>query len=120
MKVQITKDFDINRFKSEVEQNLPDYKTHMRGKNILVVEKSGTAAALVVKGRGGFVRVNEGFPSMGGQMLFTLCLILLGILIPLIIYFAAFYSKQKAVRDDVANLVRRIYTEGSGNPDTID
>ncbi|MFI5202963.1 MAG: hypothetical protein ACHQF2_00585 [Flavobacteriales bacterium] len=109
MKIQITKDFTIADAKQKVEAAFPNYTTSIRQGRILVVKKSGSAAALILPGKKGTVRINEGFPSMGQQMVFTFSLILLGILIPLIIYFAAYFPGQKAVRNEMAEFLKKEY-----------
>jgi len=113
MKVRITNDFTLDELKSKIEKDFPDYKTSFRGKNILVVKKNGTTAALVLGGKNGTARVNEGFPTMGGQMIFTFSLILLGILIPLIIYFTVFFPAQKSLRNEIADYIKKNYGDGS-------
>jgi len=90
-------------------QHFPDHEVKNRTKSILVVRKPGSSAAAIVLVGNGKVTVNEGFASMGGQMVFTLTLILLGILIPLIVYFIAFFPKQKAIRNEVADFIKKEY-----------
>lgn len=116
MRVPITKEMSLEELKTKIEANLPEYQCHFRNKKMLVVKSSSTAAVIVVAGKQK-VMVNEGFPSMGGQFLFIICLIGLGVLIPGIIYFAAFFPKQKAIRVKVAELIKKEYGE---NPDVLD
>lgn len=108
MKVAIKQQITTEELKEKLTAAFPDYEVKNRTKAILVVKKSGTAAAIVVAGRDK-VTVNEAFATMGGQMVFTLTMILLGILIPLIIYFVAFFPKQKAVRNEVADFIKKEY-----------
>ena len=91
----------MDQVRESVTQQFPQYQVSMRTPAIMVVKKSGAAAALVVVRKNKII-VNEGFASMGGQLVFTLSMLLLGILIPLIIYFTTFYPKQKAVVREVA------------------
>lgn len=104
MKVIINQPVTLEQVRERIAQQFPQYPLSMRGSNILIVKKSGTAAAMVMV-RSGKIIVNEGFPSMGGQMLFTLTMILLGILIPLIIYFTAFFPAQKAIRNEIGGFL---------------
>ena len=108
MKVITKQQVTIEQVRERIAQQFPNYQCSMRTSSILVVKKSGTAAALVVV-RSGKVIINEGFPSMGGQMLFMLCLIFLGILIPMIVYFAAFFPAQKAVRNEIGAFVQATF-----------
>ncbi len=96
---------DVNK---KLTAKYPNYKVWNRQKSLIIVQKSGTAAATVLI-RKNSILVNEGFPSMGATLLFVLCVVFLGILIPLIIYFAAFYSSQKAVRNEVAEYLKGEY-----------
>jgi hypothetical protein len=97
---------------AEIEEKLkakfPDYEYSMRGKQYLVCKKSGTIGANVVI-RKNKVMVAGNFPSMGGQMLFILCVVLLGFLIPLIVYFAAFHSKMKALEKEIGAYLQEEY-----------
>ncbi|HET6991544.1 MAG TPA: hypothetical protein VFJ43_09485 [Bacteroidia bacterium] len=108
MKVIIKQPVTMEQVKASIAQQFPNYQLSMRTSSILVVKKSGTAAALVMV-RSGKIIINEGFPSMGGQMLFTLSILLLGILIPIIVYFAAFFPGQKAVRNEVGAFIQATF-----------
>ncbi len=101
MKVLINQPITIDQVRNSIAQEFPQYKLSMRTSTLLVVKKSSAAAALVMVRKNKII-VNEGFPSMAAQMLFTFSLILFGILIPLIVYFTAFFPRQKAVTREVA------------------
>jgi hypothetical protein len=101
MKVPINQPVTIDQVRASVTQEFPQYQVSMRTPAIMVVKKTGTAAAIVVVRKNKII-VNEAFASMGGQMLFTLTLILFGILIPMLVYLIAFLPKQKAVVREVA------------------
>lgn len=57
------------------------------------------------------INVIETFPTMGGQMLFILLVILLGIIIPYIVYAIAFQPGQKAVTKEMAAFLTSQYSE---------
>ncbi len=116
MKVSIVKEMPLEEVKQKIEAEYPHYTCKFRNKNMLVVSSSSTAAAIVVS-RKNKAMVNEGFPTMGGQMIFVFCLIGLGILIPFIIYMAAFFPAQKAIRVNVVELIKKNYGE---NPTVLD
>jgi hypothetical protein len=101
MKVLINQPVTIDQVRGSVAQQFPQYQVSMRTPAIMVVKKTGTAAALVMVRKNKII-VNEGFATMGGQMVFTLSMLLFGILIPLLVYFIAFAPKQKAVAREVA------------------
>lgn len=106
MNVPVKQQVSLDQIKAHLETAFPNYTYSNRGSSILIVKKSSTAAALIMS-RSSKIVVNEGFPTMGGQLLFVLCMLLLGILIPLIVYFAAFFPAQKAVRNEVAESLRQ-------------
>ena len=108
MKITTKEAVTADQLKEKLTKQFPDYVVSNRTKTILVVKKTSSAAALVVVGNGK-VTVNEGFATMGGQMAFTFSLLLLGILIPLIVYFIAFFPKQKAVRNEVGEFIKGQY-----------
>jgi hypothetical protein len=116
MKIPIVKDMPLEEVKQKIESEFPQYTCSFRSKNMLVVKASSTAGAIVVSRKNKAI-VNEGFPTMGGQMLFVLCIVGLGVLIPMIIYFSTMFKGQKAVRVNVAELVKKNYGE---NPDVLD
>ena len=108
MKVLIQNQVSIDQVRGKIAEHFPNYTISMRNSKIIVVKKSGTAAALVMV-RNGKITINEGFPSMGGQPLFTFCILLLGFLIPLIVYYAAFFPAQKAVRNEIGAFVQAAF-----------
>jgi len=96
--------------KADIAQKFPQYTLSMRNPKILVVKKEGTSATMlsIQKGK---ITVIETFPTMGGQMLFIMIMILLGILIPYIVYMIAFQPGQKAVTKEVAAFVGSQYVQ---------
>lgn len=109
MKITTKETVSTEQLKEALTKQFPDYQVTNRTKAILVVRKSDSSAAAIVMAGNGRITVNEGFATMGGQMVFTLTMILLGILIPLIIYFIAFFPKQKAIRNEVGEFVKSKY-----------
>ena len=111
MKIEITENsISFEELKAKIESKFPDYKTNVRSKNFLVVSKSNTVGTnVVLKKKKIFVVGN--FPTMIGQIIFVLSLFLLGILIPLIVYFVAFHSKLKGIEKEVAAYVQEIANE---------
>jgi hypothetical protein len=66
-------------------------------------------------GRKGVVRVNEGFPTMVGQFIFTICLLFFGVLIPFLIYYIAFFPAQKKLRNEMADFIKQTDGQVSGS-----
>lgn len=98
--------------KSKLEAKFPDYKFKVRQKNFLVCAKSGSIGANILLRNKKLIVVGN-FPTMGGTILFTLSLFVLGIVIPLIIYLAAFQSKMKKLEKEVAAYLAEEYNLGA-------
>ncbi|MFT4602844.1 MAG: hypothetical protein ACI857_003031 [Arenicella sp.] len=104
MKFTISKKPSIDELKASISQKFPDYELKMMGKKQLIVKKSSTCSVTVMV-RSSSVLVAGNFPSMGGRLLFTFSMLLLGILIPLIVYFATFHKKFKAMEKEVGGFL---------------
>ncbi len=113
MKVNVEQPYTLAELKTKLEAAFPEYKVKFRGPKILVISQGNVAGAMIVGEKPKFARVQEGFPTMGGQMLFMLSVLLLGVLIPFIVFLTAFKPKQVKVRDAVANFIRNEYGTGA-------
>jgi hypothetical protein len=110
MKIKIQPDsVKWEEVKVKLEGKFPDYKVKTRTKGFLIVAKSGSIGTNVLI-RKNAIMVAGNFPTMGGTMLFMLSIIFLGVLIPLIIYFAAFHSKMKKLEKEVAEYLSQEYS----------
>lgn len=109
MKFQINPDStNYAELEEKLKAKFPDYQFSMRGKQYLVCKKSGTVGTNIVLRKNKMMVVGN-FPSVGGQMLFILSVVLLGFLIPLIVYFAAFHSKMKALEKEIGAYLQGEY-----------
>lgn len=97
-----------DELKTKLEAKFPDYEFNMRGKQFLVARKSSTVGSNIVL-RKNKMHVVGNFPTVGGSMIFVLSLFLLGILIPLIVYFAAFHGKMKALEKEIGAYLQEEY-----------
>ncbi len=107
MKIQMEENaITADELKSKLEADFPDYQFTTRNKKMFVVKKSNVAGTNVVvyKKR---ILVGAAFPTMGGQMLFVFSFLLLGILIPFIVYLAAFQPKQKELEREIGAAVQK-------------
>lgn len=100
---------NFDELKSKLEIKFPAYKFSIRTKNFLVCAKTGTIGANILLKKDKIVVVGN-FPSMGLQMLFTLSVVLLGFVIPIIIYFAAFHGKFKTLEKEIAEYLQKEYS----------
>lgn len=94
--------------KAKLEQQFPSYSFTMRGKGILIGKKSSTAGLNILIQRKRMI-VNAGFPTMGGMILFALIMVLLGVIIPMIVYFIAFHPKMRAFEQEVGGFLQSEY-----------
>lgn len=93
---------------TKLQAKFPDYSFKMRGKQFLVASKSKSIGANIVI-RKSKMNVVGNFPTMGGTMIFVLCIVLLGFLIPLIVYFVAFHSKMKVLEKEIGAYLEEEY-----------
>ncbi len=109
MKFNITPNtIEYSELQTKLAARFPQYTFKMRGKQFLVASKSSSIGANIVI-RKSKLHVVGNFPTIRGSMIFVLSLFLLGILIPLIIYFAAFHSKMKALEKEIGAYLQEEY-----------
>lgn len=113
MKVIVDQPYTLAELKPKIEAAFPEYTVKFRGPKVLIIGEGKIAGAQIFGEKKGFVRLNETFPTMGGQMLFALSIVLLGVLIPFIVFLTAFKPKQVKLRDNVANFLRQEYGSGA-------
>lgn len=109
MKVAISQPLQPQALIPQLSAMLPGYKLYMRGGKILIAEKSAAVGATMLF-RKDKVIVNGNFPNMGVQMVFMLCVIFLGILIPLLVYFVTMYKSQKNSEQEVGAALQALLT----------
>ncbi|NOQ71348.1 MAG: hypothetical protein GQ574_05075 [Crocinitomix sp.] len=108
MKFEISKQPTFDELKQVIGEKFPDYKLKMQGKQFLIVKKSSSCGVNILV-RKNKMLVAGNFPTMGGKLLFAVTLILGGILIPIIIYFAVFHKKFKAMEEEVGSFLQEQY-----------
>lgn len=109
MRFKVTSALNLEDLKTKIENECPSWNCKFRSPKILIVNERGSSAAAMVMVRKEKAIVNEGFTTLGGQLLFVISILALGILIPIIIYFIAFFPKQKAIRDKVGAFIKDNY-----------
>lgn len=97
-----------DELKAKLTAQFPQYQVKERTKNYLVVRKTGSIGCNVLIRRNKLI-IAGNFPSIGGQMLFTLSFLLLGVLIPLIVYFSAFHGKFRTLEKEIAGYLGNVY-----------
>ena len=102
-----------NALQAYLQQAFPQYQVGPR-QSYLVVVKSGWVGANVVV-RKNKVLVVGNFGSMGLQIAFVLAVVLLGFLIPLLLYLIFVLGKQRALEKEVGAVVQA-YIAGAAQP----
>lgn len=112
MKIDLSPDHGIeyDQLTTKLQAQFPDYEFKMRGKQFLVCTKSKSCGANIVI-RKKKLMVAGNFPTMGGQMIFVLCIVLLGFLIPLIVYFAVYHRKFKELEKEIGAYLQEEYAQ---------
>lgn len=113
MKVKVEQPYTLAELKPKLETEFPQYTVKFRGPKVLVIGEGKVAGAMIVGEKKNFARVQEAFPTMGGQMLFVLSILILGVLIPFIVFLTALKPKQVKVRNAVADFIRKEYGLGA-------
>lgn len=108
MKIPIQNPPSLKSLRTDLHAQFPDYEMTVRGDKFLVVKKNSTCGVNVIIRKDKLI-VNGNFPTMTGQLIFTLTFILLGIIIPLIIYFFTFHKKFKAMEKEVGTFLENKY-----------
>jgi len=109
MKVSIRPDsVTFEDLQKKLETQFSGYKFSKRSNNFLVASKSSTIGANILLKKDKILVLGN-FPSMGLQLLFTLSVVLLGFLIPIIIYFVAFNGKFKALEKELGEYLQNQY-----------
>ena len=111
MKIKIQENALTNdELKSALEAQFPNYKINFGGAKLIQIAKTGTIGATALVRKNSII-INGNFPSISSRVVFMLCVILLGFLIPLIIYFAAFHGKMKSVEKEVVAFIKEKYAD---------
>ncbi len=112
MKLKIRENsISIDDLNSTLSQHFAGkYKVIKRNNVMLGVAKSKNIGAVVIPNKK-WVAINGNFPTMERQMIFTVLVVALGILIPLIVYFAFYHKKMKAVETEVAEFIKKQYKD---------
>ena len=92
----------------KLQAKFPNYTFKMRGKQFLVCSQSSSIGANIIIRKGNF-NIFGNFPSVGATMIFMLCVVLLGFLLPIIVYFAAFHSKMKKLETKIGTFLKGEY-----------
>lgn len=98
----------FEELRKKLTQRFPEYTLKMEGKKVLFVKKSNTCGVAILI-RPNKLILNGNFPSSGTRIIFAVTVVLLGFLIPLIIYFVTFHKKFKELEKEVGDFLQTEY-----------
>jgi len=96
--------------REKLTARFPEYKVTTRSKAFLIVAKSGSIGTNVLIRKKNIMVVGN-FPTLGGTMLFVLAVVLLGALVPIIVYMAAFQPRMRTLENEVAAYLKEAYAD---------
>jgi len=108
MIIKSTTPINIDELYEKLKTQFPNYEVSYLQKKILKIKKTGTIAVMINM-RSKNMKIFGDFGTTGARILFTLLMLALGIIIPLIIFLIAFMPKQNKMRDEVANFIKKEY-----------
>ncbi|MGH1344553.1 MAG: hypothetical protein ACRBN8_23540 [Nannocystales bacterium] len=111
MKLPTQAPVDKLALQAYLQQAFPAFEVVPR-QSFLVVKKSGWVGANVVVKKNKVIVVGN-FGSMGLQMLFILAVVLLGFLIPIVLYLIFVFGKQRALEKEVGAVVQQYIVGGA-------
>ncbi len=114
MKLPTPHPVDKNTLQAYLQQAFPTFEVGPR-QSFLVVKKTGWVGANVVV-RKDKVLVVGNFGSMGLQIAFVLGVVLLGFLVPLVLYLIFVFGKQRAFEKEVGAAVQQFLAVGGQQP----
>ncbi len=92
----------------KLSSQFTDVSFKMRGKQMMIAKQSSTTGAHIMI-RKKKITVAGNFPTMGGTILFVLSMVLLGFLVPLIIYFFVYHKKMKQLEEEIGTFIAEEY-----------
>jgi hypothetical protein len=95
----------IDVIEEKLKEKLPSYTYKRRGKHILIARKSKFIAAIIIRKKN-LIRVSGNFPEFWFSMIFSVIVVLFGILFPVVLYFIFIHRKLVKAEKEVAGMVQ--------------
>ncbi len=86
------------------------YKVSPRKKGVIVIAKNNIIGTVILVRKKSLI-INGNFSTMPAQIIYTILLVLLGILLPILVYFIFFHRKMKVVEKEVGEFIKENYTD---------
>ncbi len=96
----------IEDLKNKLVGEFPNYKFKDFRKNMIIASKSSAIGANIILKKDRIMIVGN-FPTFGGRFLFILCIVLLGFVVPIIIYLSVFLSKFSKLEKELGAVVQK-------------
>jgi len=109
MKIKIEQNsVSFEELKVALVNKFPDVELMERGSNFIVANRGMLVGCNIVLRRNKIVVVGN-FPKQSQQMLFTFAVVMLGFIIPLIIYFVTYHQKFKKFETEIGEFLKSKY-----------
>ena len=99
---------NYEELQEKLATKFPEYTFAMRNKQFLVAKKSNTEGANIILRKKKMMIIGS-FPTVSGTMLFGVCIVLLGVIIPLIIYLSVYHKKLKTMENKIGDYLQKEY-----------
>ena len=110
MKIKVEENsVNLDELLQKLQEKFPEYEFSTRNKKMLVAKKTKTIGANIVLRKKNVIVVGN-FPTVGGSIIYSLSVVLLGFLIPVLVYFIAFNPKMKAVEKAIGAYIQSEYS----------
>ncbi len=102
------KQINLHEAKNKLESHFPNYSFKIDSRNSLVIKKSLFIGANMTISDGKILIVGN-FPYLSQRIVFTVLLFLLGVVLPIIVYFAFTHKHLKALEVEISHFLQAAY-----------
>ncbi len=102
------KQINLHEAKNKLENHFPNYSFKVDSRNSLIVKKSLFIGANMTVSNGKILIIGN-FPHLSQRIIFTALLFLLGVVLPIIVYFAFTHKHLKALEVEISNFLQAAY-----------
>ena len=106
MRIKKEREISLEDLKRLVKQEYPDYQILKRTRKYFVLQKSPSLGCNVVVKKNN-IYVSSTFPSYISQILFILSIFILGIIIPLALYYIIFFKNMKKFERELGEFIKK-------------
>ena len=96
---------NIEELKCKLEENLKNYYVKFYDNNCILATKSKTNGVFITIKKN-FIIIKGDFPTWISQFIFIFTYLILGIIIPIIIYYTIFHRKFIKSEKEIGNIIK--------------